>query len=160
MDQDDPEEGITELERQHTDAVQSDDEEEAADAASHNAFGGWLVLGGAAVLAIAMFLPLFQPVGGLQTHEHNTLFQQRGPRSLALPVFLVVSGFYASQGKRSGRWSLIALCAVAAVDVVLEGVVAGTGVAIYVAGTGVAAAFIGALTFFGFQGESNQGHDD
>jgi hypothetical protein len=160
MDQDDPEERIAELERQHADAVQSDDEEEAADAASHNALGGWLVLGGAAALAIAMFLPLFQEVGGLQTHEHNTLFQQRGPRSLALPVFLVVSGFYASQGKRSGRWSLIALCAVAAVDVVLEGVVAGTGVAIYFAGTGVAAAFIGALTFFGFQGKSDRGHDD
>jgi hypothetical protein len=84
---------------------------------------------------------------------------------------IVGTGYRASQGYRSERWTLIVVCAIAAVFIVADandtdlrtlypvgangtldtsqpGVLASLGIAIYVAGAGVAAAFVGALSFF------------
>jgi hypothetical protein len=149
---------------------ESDDGVAIVKALSANVLGRWLVLIGAAALAISMFLPLAQPAGWLPIVGNNTLFQEIGWRVFFLPFFLVTSGYHASQGKPGARWFLISLCAIAAVGIALlgsdkglrtlypvgpggavdttqRGVVTSLDIAIYVAAAGVAVAFIGALTF-------------
>ena len=118
-----------------------------------------------------MVLPLLRPAGGIQTVEHNTFFQQAGIGLVWLPFFLVSFGYQASRGKRGARWFLVVVCAITTFGIVLlandtdlrtlypagpygvvdhtqPGVVASLGIAFYVAGAGVIAAFIGAVTFF------------
>jgi hypothetical protein len=140
---------------------ESDDEVAIVKALSPNVLGLWLVLAGAAALVIAMFLPLAQSAGGLPIVGNNTLFQEIGWRVFFLPLFLVSSGYHASQGKPGARWFLISLCAIAAVGIALFGSDEGLrtlypvgpggavslDIAIYVAAAGVAVAFIGVLTF-------------
>jgi hypothetical protein len=138
---------------------------------SENPLGLGLVVVGAVALAISVFLPLVQPVNALRMVQDNTLIQHGGWVLLACALGIVGSGYRASQGKRSERWLLIVVCAFAALLLVQDindkglrtlypirpdgtldtsqaGVVAGLGIAIYVAGAGVAAALMGALTFF------------
>jgi hypothetical protein len=140
-------------------------------AVSENPLGLGLVVVGAAALAIAAFLPLVQPVEAFPMVEDNTLIQHGGWVFLACALGIVGTGYRASQGKQSQRWLLIVICAFAAwlvfqnandkglrtlypvgpdgtPDTSQPGVVAGLGIAMYVAGAGVAAAFMGALTFF------------
>jgi hypothetical protein len=146
---------------------ESDGEVAIAKALSANVLGLWLILVGAAALAISMFLPLAQSAGGVPIVGNNTLFQEIGWRVFFLPLFLVSSGYHASQGKPGARWFLISLCAIAAVGIALfgsdeglrtlyplgpgdttqPGVVTSLDIAIYVAAAGVVVAFIGALTF-------------
>lgn len=136
-----------------------------------NRLGLGLVLVGAAAAAGSAFLPLAQPVDGLPIIGNNTLFQILGWHVLWIPFFLPLFGYQASQGKRVARWSLIGVCAIAALGIVWlandrsmrtlylvgsggvpdtsqPGLVTNLGSAIYVAGAGVAVAFIGALAFF------------
>ena len=106
----------------------------------------------------------------------NTLIQHGGWALLGCALAIVGTGYRASQGWRSERWALIIACVVAAAIIVADannkglrtlypvgtngtldtsqpGVVASLGIAIYVAGAGVAAAFMGALTFFQSSGK-------
>jgi hypothetical protein len=140
---------------------ESDGEVAIVKALSANVLGLWLILVGAAALAISMFLPLAQSAGGVPIVGNNTLFQEIGWRVFFLPLFLVSSGYHASQGKPGARWFLISLCAIAAVGIALFGSDEGLrtlyplgpggavslDIAIYVAAAGVAVAFIGVLTF-------------
>ena len=149
----------------------SDEQVTAGKGASANGLGLGLVLVGAVAMAIAVFLPFAQPVDGLPILGKNTLFQLIGWHVLWPPFLIAAIGPTASQGKRSARWSLIGLCAIAAVGVVAlasdkdlrtmhvigpggaadstgPGILAGLGIAIYVAGAGVAIAIVGALALF------------
>ena len=148
---------------------ESDHEAAIVKALSANVLGLWLILVGAAALAISVFLPLAQSAGGLPIVGNNTLFQEIGWKVFFLPLFLVSSGYHASQGKPGARWFLISLCAISAVGIALlgsdkglrtlyplgpggavdtqPGVVTSLDIAIYVAAAGVVVAFIGALTF-------------
>jgi PknH-like extracellular domain len=149
----------------------TDDEAEAGDAASANPLWVGLVLVGAAALVVSMFLPFAQPAGGVPIVGNNNLYEQIGWKGFFIPFFLALSGYQAGQGKRSARWSLIFVCAIAAIGIVLlvnakglrtlypvgaggavdtsqPGLVTDLGIAIYVAGAGVAVAFLGALGLF------------
>jgi hypothetical protein len=140
---------------------ESDGEVAIVKALSANVLGLWLILVGAAALAISMFLPLAQSAGGVPIVGNNTVFQEIGWRVFLLPLFLVSSGYHASQGKPGARWFLISLCAIAAVGIALFGSDEGLrtlypvgpggavslDIAIYVAAAGVVVAFIGVLTF-------------
>lgn len=146
-------------------------QEAAGKAASGNPLGLGLVVVGAAALAISTFLPLDQPVNALRMVHDNTLIQHGGWALLGCALAIVGTGYRASQGWRSERWALIIACVVAAAIIVADannkglrtlypvgtngtldtsqpGVVASLGIAVYVAGAGVAAGFMGALTFF------------
>jgi PknH-like extracellular domain len=150
---------------------ESDDEAEAGKAASANPLGLGLVLVGAAALAIAMFLPFAQPFGAIPIVGNNNLFEQIGWKGFFIPFLLALSGYQAGQGKQSARWSLVFMCAVAAIGIVLlanakslrtlypvgsgravdttqPGLVTNLGIAIYVAGAAVAVAFVGTLALF------------
>lgn len=101
----------------------------------------------------------------------NTLFQMLGWQVLWQLFFIPYFGYLASQGKRFARRLLIGFCVLAAVHLVVvatdkdlrtmhvmgpggaadssgPGIVAGLGVAIYVAAAGVAIAIVGALALF------------
>jgi len=146
-------------------------DDEAGKAASANALGMALVVVGAAALAIAMFLPFAQPFGVIPIVGNNNLFQQIGWKGFFIPFLLALSGYQAGQGKQSARWSLVFVCAVAAIGIVLlanakslrtlypvgacgavdttqPGLVTNLGIAIYVAGAAVAVAFVGTLALF------------
>jgi hypothetical protein len=169
MDQDDPDKRITEPERQHAEVSERGDE--AGKGGSANGLGLGLVLVGAVTMAIAMFLPFAQPVDGLPILGKNTLFQLIGWHVLWQLFFIPYFGYLASQGKRFARWSLIGFCVPAAVGVVAlatdkhlrtmhiigpggaadstgPGILAGLGIAIYVAAAGVTIAIVGALALF------------
>jgi hypothetical protein len=140
-------------------------------AVSENPLGLGLVVVGAAALAISVFLPLVQPTNALRMVEDNTLIQHGGWVFLAGALGIVGTGYRASRGGQRERWLLIAFCAFAAWFVFQNandkglrtlypigpdgspittqpGTVASLDIAMYVAGAGVAAAFMGALTFF------------
>lgn len=133
-----------------------------------NPYALGLVVVGAAAMAIAVFLPFNEPNGVFSRVEHNTLIQHGGWPFIALAIGIAVGGFPASQ--RRGRWLAwpIALCLIGAwhvfdwatdkdsrtlypvgidgtVDTSKPGTVAPLGVALYVAGVGVAVALIGSL---------------
>jgi hypothetical protein len=147
---------------------ESGDEAEADKAESMSARGCGLVVIGAAALVVSAFLPLAQPFGGIPIVGNNNLFKELGWHLWWIPFFLVLFGFQAFQGKRFARWSLIGVCALAAVgiawlandkdlrtlypigaggapDTTQPGLTTSLGIAIYVAGAAVAVAFIGAL---------------
>lgn len=137
-------------------------------AVSNNPLGLGLVIVGAAALAIAAFLPVVEPTGAFRMVEDNTLIQHGGWMLVALALGIAASGYWVSQGRRTARWAPIVLCVIAAglivlnandkdlrtlypvrpdgtVDTSQPGMVASLGIAIYIAGAGVAAAFIGSL---------------
>jgi hypothetical protein len=123
---------------------------------------------GAAAMAIAAFLPLDEPNSVFRAVEHNTLIQNGGVLLVAFAVGIAASGFQASQ--RRGNWLAlpIVLCILAglaivrwasnkdlrtlypvgldgSVDTSKPGTVAPLGIALYVAGAGVAVALIGSV---------------
>ena len=137
-------------------------------AASDNPLALGLIIVGAVALAISTFLPLVEPMGTFRMVEHNTLIQRGGWLLIALALGIAVSGYRVSQGRWTARWVPIVLCVLAAGLIVLNandkdlrtlypvgpdgnpittqpGMVANLGIAIYVAGAGVAAAFIGSV---------------
>lgn len=137
-----------------------------------NPLGLGLVLVGAIALAISMFLPFDQPPRGLPiVIQNNSLFHNFGWSLLWIPLSLAVLGYQATRGKSTSRWLLIVSCAILAIGIVLVAdykrlrtiypvgsdgtldtshplMVTSLGVAVYVAGAGVAVAFIGALALF------------
>ena len=140
-------------------------------AGSENPLGLGLVIVGAAVMAIAVFLPLYQPTGVFHTVKDNTLIQNGGWALIAVALGVAASGYRLSQGGEKARPLPIILCLIAAGWLVLTandknmrtlypvgpdgnpittqpGVVADLDIAIYVAGAGVAAAFIGSVMLF------------
>ena len=138
-------------------------------AASDNPLALGLIIVGAVALAISTFLPLVEPTGTFRTVEHNTLIQRGGWMLIALALGIAASGYRVSQGRWTARWIPIALCVSTAVLIGLNatdirtlypvgphgnpittqpGIVANPGIAIYVAGAGVAAAFIGSAMLF------------
>ena len=134
-----------------------------------NPFGLGLIILGAIAMAIAAFLPFAEPIGPFARVMNNTLIQHGGGWLLiAAALGIAASGYRVSQGRRKERWGPIVLCVIAAglivlnandkslrtlypvrpdgiVDTSQPGMVASLGIAIYVAGAGVAAAFIGSL---------------
>jgi hypothetical protein len=137
-------------------------------AVSENPLGLGLLIVGALATAIAAFLPLDEPTGAFHRVEDNTLIQHGGWMLIVFALAIAVSGYRVSQGKRRQWWVPTLLCAIAAALIVLNandeslrtlypigsdgvpdtsqpGKVADLGVAIYVAGAGIAAALIGSL---------------
>ncbi|PIB79644.1 zinc ribbon domain-containing protein [Mycobacterium celatum] len=137
-------------------------------AGSENPLGLGLVMVGAFAIAVAAFLPLDEPTGIFRRVEDNTLIQHGGWMLVALALGIAASGYRVSQGGRGLRWLPTILSVIAAALVVYmandtdfrtlypvrpdgtvdsnqPGMVASLGIAIYVAGVGVAAALIGSL---------------
>jgi serine/threonine protein kinase, bacterial len=133
-----------------------------------NPLGLGLVIVGAFAMAIAAFLPLDEPTGVFRMVRDNTLIQRGGWILIALAVGIAAAGFRVNQRKGNG-WALpVVLCVLAAFIIVTwaadkdlrtlypisangiadtsqPGMVASLGIAIYVAGAGVAVALIGSL---------------
>jgi hypothetical protein len=131
-----------------------------------NPFGLGLVILGAAAMALSTFLPLDEPAG-FQMVTHNTLIQHDGWMLIAVAVGIAAGGFRASQ--KPGQWVRPAvLCVLAGggvtfwllnksmrtlypigrdgtLDTSQPGTVAALGIALYVAGAGVAIALVGSL---------------
>jgi len=149
-------------------------------AVSGNPLGLGLVIVGAAALAISTFLPLVEPVSALRMVEHNSLIQHGGWPLIALALGIAASGYRASRGKPIEILVPLVLCTIGAVlligdatdtgmrtlypvqlngtvDTSQPGTVASLGIAIYVAGAGIAAAFIGSLLIP--QGAKQRGPD-
>jgi hypothetical protein len=127
-----------------------------------------LVLVGAAAVAVATFLPFDEPTGPFSVVRQNTLIQLGSWWFLVLAIAIAVTAYRASQLRR-GEWVVpIIFSALAVIAIVVlfndedlrtlypigangtpetsaPGTVATLGVAIYVAGAGVAAAFIGSV---------------
>jgi hypothetical protein len=125
-----------------------------------------LVIVGAAAIALSTFLPLDEP-GGFDVVSHNTLIQSGGWILIAVAVGIAAAGFRASQKPR--KWVRpVVLCVLAAGGVIFwaqdksmrtlypiglhgtpdtsqPGTVAPLGIALYVAGAGVAIALAGSL---------------
>ena len=135
-------------------------------ASSDNPLALGLVLVGAVAMAISAFLPLVEPTGTFRIIQHNTLIQRGGWLLIALALGIAASGYRVSQGRWTARWVPIVLCVSAAGLIVLNakllrtlypvgsdgnpittqpGIVASPGIALYVLGAGVAAAFIGSV---------------
>jgi hypothetical protein len=131
-----------------------------------NPLGLGLVLVGAAAMALSTFLPLDEP-GGFQMVTHNTLIQHDGWMLIAVAIGIAAGGFRASQKPRQWVRSAV-LCVLAGggvtfwflnksmrtlypigldgtLDTSQPGTVAALGIALYVAGAGVAIAFVGSL---------------
>jgi Uncharacterised protein family UPF0547 len=141
----------------------------ASKAVPQNPLGLGLVLVGAAALAISVFLPFVQPVSASRMVKDNTLIQQAGGWMFVLAALLIATwGYQVGRGSPKKRWVPLMLSAIALALVVItandkdartlypsgpdgtidtsqSGVVASLGIAIYVAGAGVAAALIGSL---------------
>lgn len=136
---------------------------------SENPLALGLVVVGAAALAISVFLPLVQPVSALRMVEDNTLIQNGGWGWVQIGAALGIAGngYRASRGRLTAQWLLLICCIVAAgiifvdannndlypvgpngtVDTSQPGTQAHLGIAVYVAGAGVLAAFIAWLLF-------------
>jgi hypothetical protein len=137
-------------------------------AASDNPLGLGLIIVGAVAMAISAFLPLVEPINAFRMVEDNTLIQHGGWWLIAAALGIAASGYRVSRGGSTARWAPVVLCVIAAALVVFNandkdmrtlypvgpdgnpittqpGVVANLGIAIYVAGAGVAAAFIGSV---------------
>lgn len=133
-----------------------------------NPLGLGLVIVGAFVMAISVFLPFDEPTGVFRMVRDNTLIQHGGWKFIGLALALAASGYRVSQERSSARWLPIILCIIGAGIVVLTandtglrtlypvgpdgnpittqpGMVANLGIAIYVAGAGIAAAFSGSV---------------
>jgi hypothetical protein len=81
-----------------------------------------LVIVGAAVMAIAAFLPLDEPAGVFRMVEHNTLIQRGGWQLIALAIAIAAAGFRVSQREGNGWAVPVVLCVVAAIRVGTWGV--------------------------------------
>lgn len=138
-----------------------------------------LVFVGAAVMAIAAFLPLLEPVGIFRVVRDNTLIQHGGWPLLVLAVGIAASGFRASQQRGGASWGLaVVLSLVAAAQIAAwfmdkdlrtlyligpngnpipdqPGIEASLGIALYVAGAGAGLALIGTLML-----KKSPGEDD
>jgi Uncharacterised protein family UPF0547 len=135
-------------------------------APSDNPLGLGLVIVGAVAMTISAFLPVVEPTGTSSVVEHNTLIQRGGWIFIALALGVAVSGYRVSQGRWTARWIPIVLCVSAIALIVLSynnlrtlypvgpdgnpittapGMVGNPGIAIYIAGAGLAAAFIGSV---------------
>jgi hypothetical protein len=135
---------------------------------SRNPLGLGLAIAGAAVMALSAFLPLDEPANAFRTVASNTLIQHGGWALIALAVGIAVSGFRAYQRGGNAQAIAVVLCVLAGLavagwatddglrtlypigadggaDTSKPGVVVPLGIAVYVTGLGVAAAFIGAL---------------
>jgi hypothetical protein len=141
----------------------------ASNAVPQNPLGLGLVLVGAAALAISVFLSFVQPVSASRMVKDNTLIQQSGGWMFVFAGLLIATwGYQVGRGSPKKRWVPLMLSAIALALVVItandkdartlypsgpdgtidtsqSGVVASLGIAIYVAGAGVAAALIGSL---------------
>jgi hypothetical protein len=120
-------------------------------------------------MVISAFLPLVEPTGTFRRVAENTPIEHSGGWMLvALAFAIAASGRRVSQGRWKEGWVPIALCVTAAGLIVLNssnkglrtlypvgpdgnpittqpGIVANIGMAIYVAGAGIAAAFVGSV---------------
>jgi hypothetical protein len=137
-------------------------------AASDDPRGLGLIIVGAVTIAISAFLPLVEPTGVFRRVEHNTLIQHGGWMLIALALGIAASGYRVRQDRWRAGWVPIVLCVIAAGLIVLTandkglrtvypldpngtpdtsqpGTAASLGIAIYVAGAGVAAALIGSV---------------
>jgi uncharacterized protein UPF0547 len=147
-----------------------------------NPLGLGLVIVGAVAMALSAFLPLDQPTGPFGRVQDNTLIQHGGWLLVAVAVAIAASGYSVNQGKTP--WPLpTVLCAVAGlgiiyvatskdmhtlypvgangtIDTSLPGTVASPGIAVYVAGAGVALALIGSLMLRDADGSSAVEFDD
>jgi len=152
-------------------------------AASDNPLGLGLIIVGAVAIAISAFLPLTEPTGAFRVVEDNTLIQHGGWMLIALALGIAASGYRVSQGRLSARWVPIVSCVIAAGLIVLNandnglrtlypvgpdgklittqpGMVADLGIAIYVAGAGVAAAFMGSVMLLRSAKHASDASDD
>lgn len=134
-------------------------------------------------MAISTFLPLDQPTGLFRMVENNTLIQHGGWMLIALALGAAVWGYRVSQGRSTARWAPIIFCVIAAIYVLYTasdesvrtlypvgpdgnpittqpGMVANLGIAIYVAGVGVVAAFIGSMMLFQSANQASDADDD
>lgn len=125
-----------------------------------------LVLLGSLAMVIATFLPLNES-GRFGRIEDNTLIQQGGWVLIALAIWTALGGYYVDQGRQkvalvivptilAGLW-VVYITATAGTqtlypvgpdghpDTSLPGTTATMGIGIYLAGVGVAVAFVGAL---------------
>ncbi len=130
-----------------------------------------LVIVGPAALALAAFLPLDEAAGPFGRVEQNTLIQHGGWQLIVLAIAIAAAGFRASQHRDQARVGAIILCVLAAIrtiawatdkdlrtlypvgpggalDTSHPGTVVDLGIAIYVAGFGLALASVGSLMFF------------
>ena len=131
-------------------------------AVSDNPLGLGLVIVGAVTMAISVLLPLDEPTGAFRMVEENTLIQHGGWMLIALALGIAASGYRVKPGQA------VVLCGIAAGLIVFDandkgirtlypigpdgnpittqpGMVANLGIAIYVAGAGVAVALIGSV---------------
>jgi hypothetical protein len=125
-----------------------------------------LVLLGSLAMIIATFLPLNES-GRFLRIEDNTLIQNGGWILIALAIWIAVGGYYADQGSQRAVLAILP-CVIAGAWIVFTAISAGTeklypigsdgnpdtsqpgsaastGIGIYLAGVGVAGAFVGAL---------------
>ena len=140
------------------------------EARARNPLALGLVIIGSLAMAVATFLPFDEPVG-FHRVEDNTLMQNgSGWILLVLALLIAAAGYRVSQSHADKWWLPLIFCAVAAVlviwmgndkdlrtlypvglngtvDTSQPGIVANLGIAIYLAGVGVAAAAIGSLMF-------------
>lgn len=147
-----------------------------------SALGLGLVVVGATALAISVFLPLTERAGIFSLVQNNSLIQHGGWILLIFAIGIAASGVRASQGKSyqwiwclsgcvltgailifiatdEGTRTLYPVGPDGAADASQPGIVAPLGIAVYVAGAGVAAAAIGAFTLAGL-GSSFGAHDE
>lgn len=127
-----------------------------------------LIIVGSLAMAIATFLPFNEPIG-IHRIQHNTLVQSgSGWILIALAFITAATGYRASQGQTANWWLPIIPSGLAALLVIwlatdkdlrtlypvrpggslntsVPGLVTALGIAVYVAGAGVAAALVGAL---------------
>lgn len=118
-------------------------------------------------MALATFLPFNEPNGLFRTIEHNTLIQHGGWTFIALAIGIATAAIRSSQSKRNWFAAAIILCVLAGLQVFflatdkdsrtlypvgLDGTldttkptVAPLGIALYVAGFGVAIALFGSF---------------
>jgi hypothetical protein len=139
-------------------------------AVSENPLGLGLIILGAIAMALAAFLPFAEPTGRFAMIGHNTLIQSGGSGwvLIALAVGIAASGYRVNR-RNPKMWALPVLLCLASAAVIVgmanskdlrtlypvgpngapdtskPGIYADLGIAVYVAGAGVAAALIGSV---------------
>ena len=127
-----------------------------------------LIIVGSLAMAIATFLPFDEPVGFHRIQHHTLIQGGTGWILIALAVIAAVTGYRVGQGQSANWWLPLIPCGLAgllviwlatdtdlrtlypvgpdgALDTSQPGVVTALGIAVYVAGAGVAGALVGAL---------------
>lgn len=134
-----------------------------------NPLGLGLVIVGAFAMAVAAFLPLDEPTPAFRMVEDNTLVQHGGWVLIVAAIGIAAGGFHANQHPRGNALTFTVVgCVVTAFGIVgwatndglrtlypvgangapdtsKAGEVVPLGIALYVAGAGVAAALVGLL---------------